>query len=299
MAERFGGRFSPDNARPPEDGSAPPPAPGPLAGQRPRRAGARINLLFLAPAVFLFTAFLGTPVELATNLAAFAILTLATWLTRAGIAAEAAYDARNVARRPAFPRKIFGSVLTGLGLGVGGYAAGQGLVNPAIFAVLGAGLHFMAFGPDPLRDKGMSGIDRAEGERVRRAVDEAEAHLAAMADAIRRAGDRKLEARVARFSAAARAMFRRVEEDPRDLAASRKYLGVYLMGARDATVKFADLYAQNRDAGARKDYEALLDDLEANFAGQSQKLLLNDRTALDIEIEVLRERLSREGVRAG
>lgn len=296
MAERFGGRYSLDNARTP-DPVPPTEAPPPFAGKRRRRAGFRVNLLFVAPFLFLIPAFTGTPVELLTNLSAFAALLLAAWLTREGVLAQEAYDARSLARRPAFPRKIFGSILTGLGLGAAGLAPGASLANPAIFAVLGAGLHFLSFGADPLRDKGMTGTDRAENDRVRRAVDEGEAHLAAMLDAIRRAGDRRLEGRVERFAATARAMFRRVEEDPRDLTASRKYLGVYLMGARDATVKFADLYARDRDAAARADYEALLNDLEANFAAQSQKLLGNDRTALDIEIGVLRERLGREGVR--
>ena len=294
MAERFGGRYSPDGT-PPGDGR--PQAAPPFAGKRPRRAGARINLLFLAPVLFLVTAFTGTPVALATHLGAFAILTLATWLTREGIRAEEAYDARTVARRPAFPRKIFGSLLTGAGLALGGFAPGAGLLDPIIFAVLGAGLHFLAFGPDPLRDKGLAGVDRAETDRVRRAVDTGEAYLAEMRDAIRRAGDRRLEARVDRFATAAQGMFRRIEGDPGDLAASRRYLTVYLMGARDATVKFADLYSRQRDAGARADYEALLDDLEKNFTAQTQKLLLNDRTSLDVEIEVLRERLGREGVR--
>ena len=91
-------------------------------------------------------------------------------------------------------------------------------------------------------------------------------------------------------------MFRTIENDPRDLTAARKYLSVYLMGARDATVKFADIYARSRDAGARADYIALLDDLEANFTGKTQKLLIEDRSDLTVEIDVLRERLAREGV---
>jgi hypothetical protein len=33
--------------------------------------------------------------------------------------AEAAYDARRIARRPAIPRKLFGGILTGLGLAIG------------------------------------------------------------------------------------------------------------------------------------------------------------------------------------
>ena len=111
--------------------------------------------------------------------------------------------------------------------------------------------------------------------------------------------DPAMERRVDVFAATARKMFRMVESDPRDLTAARKYLTLYLMGARDATVKFADIYARNRDAAARADYEALLSDLEANFAGQTKALLADDRTDLTIEIEVLRERLQREGVKPG
>ena len=158
-------------------------------------------------------------------------------------------------------------------------------------------MHLFAFGLDPLRDKGVDGIDTFQTDRVARAVDEAERHLSAMSQAITRAGDRRLEARVEQFKTTARTLFRTVEEDPRDLTAARKYLSVYLLGARDATIKFADIYGRNRDAQAKADFTALLDDLEGNFAARTEKLLLDDRSDLDIEIEVLRDRLQREGVR--
>ena len=141
-------------------------------------------------------------------------------------------------------------------------------------------------------------ISVVESERVARAVEAAEEHLARMSDAILLAQDRSLERKVSEFQTSARAMFRQVEDDPRDLTAARKYLSVYLEGASDATVKFADLYSRGRDAKARSDYIALLDDLSENFNARRQDLLRDDRTALDVEIEVLRERLEREGVRA-
>ncbi|MEM6322317.1 MAG: 5-bromo-4-chloroindolyl phosphate hydrolysis family protein, partial [Pseudomonadota bacterium] len=159
------------------------------------------------------------------------------------------------------------------------------------------GLHQLAFGPDPLSDKGAEGIDSFQTDRVARAVTEAEKHLDAMADAILRAQDRGLERRVETFQGTVREMLRTIEDDPRDLTGARKYLSVYLLGARDATVKFADIYARDRDAKARADYEALLSDLEANFTAQTEKLLTDNRSDLDIEIEVLRDRLAREGVR--
>jgi hypothetical protein len=92
-------------------------------------------------------------------------------------------------------------------------------------------------------------------------------------------------------------MIRTVEEDPRDLSDAKKYLVIYLMGARDATVKFADLYKRQRDATARSDYEALLTDLETNFAARTTQMLQGGREDMDLEIKVLRDRLSREGVR--
>ena len=47
----------------------------------------------------------------------------------------------------------------------------------------------------------------------------------------------------------------------------------------------------------KADYTALLDDLEANFTAKNQALLSDNRTDLDIEIDVLRDRLQREGIR--
>ena len=174
--------------------------------------------------------------------------------------------------------------------------AGHGVLAAMIFAGLGLGLHLAAFGIDPLKNKGVEGIDTFQQDRVARAVDEAEDHLAVMTDHLAALRDRKLDARLERFAATARDMFRIVEEDPRDLTASRRYLGVYLLGARDATIKFAELYGRAADATARAEFVALLDDLEQGFSARSDKLLLDDKTSLDVEIEVLRERLAREGV---
>ncbi len=287
MADRFGGKYSPDrSAQTPQ-----PPA------QRRRRAGARVNLLFLVPGILVLTAFQQEPLGMALDLAGFGTLMLAAWLTREGLLAEDAFEARRVAKRPAIPRKIFASVLTGAGLAIAGLDPATFLpLNPILFAVLGTTLHFMSFGADPLKDKGVSEGSAFQTDRVARAVDEAERHLAAMRDAIRGAGIPALSRRVDQFSETARHMFRVVEDDPRDLTGARKYLGVYLLGARDATSQFADLYARNRNEEARADYEALLDDLETTFTARTNKMLLDDKSSLDVEIEVLRDRLAREGV---
>lgn len=296
MAQRFGGKFSPN----PQDRPAPgqtQPAPAPAAPSRDQRRARSLGIFALA---FLIPAFWGDAQQLVLSLAAGGTLLAAAWMTREGARAAEAFDARKVARRPALPRKILGAALTGGALFLGGLAqhpagaASANLFNPALLALAGLALHLLAFGLDPLRDKGTAGIDSFQTDRVARAVDEAEAHLAAMSNAILRAKDRSLETRVARFAETARQLFRTVEADPGDLTAARKFLSVYLMGARDATAKFADLYAQNRSTQARADYEALLNDLETTFASRTTALLAGGHTDLDVEISVLRDRLKLE-----
>lgn len=290
MAKRFGSRFSPqpstgrplDPVRPPQR---------PVAPRHPLQSRSRWITIMAVP--FLLAAFGQDPAGLVAHLLAFGGVAAGMALTREGLQAEAEYDARPVARRPAIPRKLFGGILAGLGLAVGSYApdaaAGAGLIGMA-----GLALHWLAFGSDPMRDKGMEGVDSLAQDRAHRLLAEAEAHLKAMEDAILRTGDRRLEARVAMFTASARALFARIEQAPGDVSAARRYLGVYLQAARDATAKFADLYAQTRDPRARQDYETMLTDLETRFEQRREALVQGDRASLDIEIGVLRERLDRE-----
>lgn len=291
MAQRYGGEFSPNGQ--PKQGT---PARRPFDGHEPARSAGRVNFLFLAPLPLAIRAFFQPPAEMALTLVAFGLLIVSAWLTRDGVIAHQAYDARKIARRPAIPRKLFGSALTGVGLAFVGLASAAPL-NAVIFGMLGTVLHLVAFGPDPLKNKGAEGVDEFQTDRVARAVGEAEKHLTAMREAIARIRNRRVEARLDQFIATARDMFRTVEDDPRDLTSARKYMGVYLLGARDATAKFVDIHLRDPHGGALADYETLLDDLEANFAAKTKQFLKDDRSDLDVEIEVLRERLAREGVR--
>ncbi|WP_179380618.1 5-bromo-4-chloroindolyl phosphate hydrolysis family protein [Jannaschia marina] len=291
MARRFGGQFSP-GAKPGERG---PTAPAP-ALKAPLRGRARTSILMALAVIPVGTAFFADgALGLAGGIAAGAAMFSGALLTREGLKAEAAWAERRIARRPALPRKIFGAVVLGLGVML---ATGIGPAG-AVYGLVAIALHLVSFGIDPMSDKGMEGVDAFQTERVARSIEEAEKHLAAMQDAVLRAKDREATGRVERLSGKARAMFRTVEDDPRDLSSARKFLGVYLMGARDATVKFADIYAANRDPAAKAEYFKLLDDLERGFDAKRETLLVSDRTDLDVEIEVLRDRLKADGLPTG
>lgn len=299
MAQRFGGKYSPAGSSQPQTTR---PDGRPTSGSRIASTaqidpvGLRANLMFVPAALLVLFSLFGGASTLVVGLIGAAIWTAAAVLLREGLKAEAAYTSRKVAKRPALPRKILAALLCGMGGAVGAFASEPSLLTATLYGAACTSLHLAAFGLDPLRDKGAEGIDEFQSARVARVVEEAEAYLAAMKDAVLRARDRQVELRVDQFQSVARTLCRTVEDDPRDLTAARKYLTVYLMGARDATVKFADIYARSQNVEARADYLALLDDLEQNFAARTEALLVEDRGDLTVEIDVLRARLEREGV---
>ncbi len=256
--------------------------------------------MFLLPLPLLFAGLgaigRGSPVEMAGELGGFVGLMLSAWLLNEGLRAEEEYDARAVARPPAIPRKLFGAVLTGLSVAAVGIVDGAGVAGSVVFGAVAALAQVVAFGLDPMRKKGIEGADEFASERVARAIDQAEALVRQTAEAAKRFDDRPLEARVDRLCDQAHEVFRAVERDPRDLGRARTFLSVYLLGLRDATVKFADMWERSRDAAARAAYESLLTDLETSFGAQRTHLLEEDRSGLDIEIAVLRERLQQDGL---
>lgn len=298
MARRYGGDFSPGGAGGPRDSSRRPP----LSGVPVRRWTARLTLVSVAAFPMLIAGILelgsGNPLRALGELAAFAGMASGVWLTREGLKAEDAFTARTVAHPPRAPRKIAGAVAMGIGVTLGAAVGWDlGLIQGALYGALATAAHLTAFGLDPLRAKGLAEHSDFDRDRVAGAVDKAETLLADLIAQAGRVRDRTVTARVESFAAAARDMFRRIEADPRDLAGARRYLGVYLSGARDATAQFADLWTRTPDTTAREDYLALLDDLELQFEAKSATLIENDRSALDIEIDVLRDRLKQEGVR--
>ncbi len=302
MAQRYGGKHSPQTDEPRVEAKTPH-----LPKFRDRRASnvsLWARLMFFAPLPLLFAGIgeirrADDPLSVIIELGGFAALMLAAWLLNEGIRAEQAYDARKVAKPPSFPRKLVSAGIVGVTVALVVASANQsGLLAGIPFGIVATAAHVLGFGLDPMRRKGLEGVNEFETERIAAAVEKAEGIVAQIKDAARRIGDRRLEARIDRLCESARQVFRAVEEDPRDLPRARKFMTVYLMGARDATAKFADVYRNSSNAEARADYEALLTDLETSFSKHREELLLEDRSDLDIEIEVLRERLKQEGLTA-
>ncbi len=303
-SKRFGGRYSPDGeTTASNDGAASPRVKDahPFRGRQAKSVSIRALALFFLPTPLLFAAFSdissGNALGMGADLVAYAALILGAWLLRDGLAVESAYNARASAKPPAFPRKTVAAGLAGLGVGIATFFGwGLGIIETAVFGAAATGAHLAAFGLDPMKSKGLEGVSSAEAERVHEALAKAEALITETHAAAESLRDRAITTRIDRLCAAAREVLRSVEEDPRDLRRARKFLSVYLKGARDAAVKYAHARERGDDPAITREFTLLLTDLEASFTAQREKLLLDDRADLEVEIEVLRERLKQDGV---
>ena len=309
-AQRFGGQYSPGNkgGGNPSSGATPP--PNKFRNRKASSVDVRTLAMFVLPTPLLFAAFgamsSGSAFALVVLLVAYAALMLGAWLLREGQRAEAAFNERTIARPPAFPRKLCAAGLAGIGVflgqlynsDAGGILAATGaLIQAGIFAVIAAGAHVMAFGTDPMKAKGdMPNLSDAERERVTDAIDKAEEKLKTIEALAHRMRDREIDDRVTRLNATVREMIQIVEEDPRDMSRARRYLGLYLKGAMDATQKYADKHERLADPKLREDYLSLLSDLQEGFEKGKASLLIDDRNELEVKMEVLRERLDQENV---
>lgn len=292
-AKKFGGQYSPGG-----HGTAAPSAPRPDRQPNKVRADFAAGLLFLLPTPLLFSAIGslmgGAVFGAGVDLLAYACLMLGAWLVREGQKAEAAYHAREIAKPPALPRKLAAAAMAAAGVGLATWLGwGQGLFTALGFAALAGGAHVLAFGLDPMKSKGIE-THGVLGEQAAEALDTARERLENIERMSGGLGDGEITGRVGKLMGAVREMLSMIERDPRDLSRARRYLTVYLKSAEDATQK----YAAARKAGIGEDqrdaYLGLIAELEASYDRGREMLLADDKIDLEVEIEVLRERLQQE-----
>jgi 5-bromo-4-chloroindolyl phosphate hydrolysis protein len=273
----------------------------PLAPGAPGRAWLlRIAPLMLAvPLVWgLLSGNVGDVVALAVGLV---VIYLGTFLLESGLAKEAEYHARDLANAPRPPRKLLGAIVVAVGVfacSLGASGAGVAL-SLLLGALAGVGC-LMAYGMDPARNKGLAPeLARKAGvktEQVIQAVTEAEGKLREIEQLARGLHNRELTARVGRIVAQARAVLAQIEKDPSDLRRARRFLVTYLDGTRDVVRKYTEQQQDLAETELAANFRHVLETIERVFTEQEQVLKRNETMDLEVQIEVLRTQLEREGV---
>ncbi len=268
------------------------------SGQFPSPKGL---LMFLLPLPVLFAAIAslarGSLSDLLGDAAGYALFLAGALLLRRGLLSEAEYDRRRIAKAP-WPLKTLGGGAIALATGVTAWlGVGQNPVIALVFgltALLGC---YLSYGFDPRAAKRFTDWDGVDTtDRVLEALTQAEASIAAIEQSTRNIRNAELNSRLRRIVALARQILKLLEEDPRDLRRARKFLNVYLDGARQVTEGYAKTHGRVAAPELEDNFRRVLVTIEEVFTEQQQKLLESDVSDLDVQIEVLTTQLKREGV---
>jgi len=270
-------------------------------GGSPRYRGRRLGLALAALGPLAFAAVghaLGHPAALAVDLAAGAMVLAGLFLLGEGLRAEDEWLARPSARRPRLPLKLAAALLVGLAAALAAMAtAGFGVA--AALGALVASLHVAAFGADPLRDKVAPGAEpgaalRAAGHaaRGRQALTEIEATVEAL-------GDPALARAAERLGAAVRHLLDLLDSQPETLVLLRAHAGPILTGARDATLRLAELWPGAGRAAAREEWIVFAADLTRSCAEQTHAARMMAGHRMKLEIEAVRAQMAARARKPG
>ena len=234
------------------------------------------------------------------SLALFALFILGAELMRRGIAKSWDFKARKVALAGGAPLKTMGAVVIGAATFATAFLAADQSLPAAIAIGLGALLGlFLTYGLDARGAKGVAADAGITAAEVNEALTEARGRIGALEEAGKRlqgAAAYELRQKIRDVVAAAGKVLHLIEEDPRDLRRARKFLNVYLDSAKTVTENYAATSTKSHSPEMETKFKAVLDDLKTTCEEQYKKLLENDTLDLDAQIEVLKTRLTREGL---
>lgn len=234
------------------------------------------------------------------GLGAIAALQLAAYCLRRGRDAAAEYAARAITRAPP-PWKLAGHLSVGL---AGFLLVWLADAQPLVLGLAAGGLmgfaSSLAYGIDP---RGAKGLDAATAERaglrtetVLAALEEARGKIRAIRAEAAGLHSRELKERLARITTSADAVLQQIERDPRDLRRARRFLVTYLDGTRDVVAGYRAQQHDLAETPLAANFRHVLETVEKVFAEQQEILKRNETLDLEVQIDVLKTQLEREGV---
>lgn len=268
---------------------------------RRRRLGLRGTLLYLLPLplplaglVALASGDFGGAVA---ALGAFAAIVGGAYLNRRGLREQLLAPERRFSRPDTLPYGYLGAALvaTGTGLAAGGVVGHDAFVSTTFALLAAVGFHLSYPLPSPRRLLERP-VSAASDTRVRSALERAEGRILAIELAAEGIGNPELEQRLRRIAAQGRGILDLIAGRPGELSRAHKFLNVYLEGAERVASRYAQTHRVARSRTLESSFRNVLAEIEAVFERQRTLLLAHDMDDLDVQIEVLRKQLEREGL---
>lgn len=264
----------------------------------PRRKGA---LLWVLPLPLLLASMIslgaGRLDHFLAEATGFGLFMTAAWLTRRGIRADYEPPQTRFARRGRWPWKVLGGTLTALAAGLTAlFAVGHGPAISLAFAVVAAIGFQLAYRIEPLGTQPALATGDESTRRVAEALAEAEGRLLDLERTAAAMTNPELKARLERLGTQGRGILDQIADRPTDLYRARKFLNVYLEGVQQVAEGYARTHRRADSLELEQNFRNVLVTVEEVFAEQRQRLLESDVLDLDIQIEVLKKQLEREGI---
>ena len=236
-----------------------------------------------------------------TALTAHILGWIAAAMIRRGVQAEQEFNKKKIAYAPKVPRKLLGFLIIGGSFfAVSWLAAGNNILLSALAGAIAFAVLIYGYGFDPKNDKIIPEDVAAKAglrtERIVEALREAEDKIATIETDARKIKNRELKDRLSRICFNARAVVARIEEDPRDLERSRKFLVTYLEGTQRVVSMYAKQQDDHTGSTLHENFRNVLTTIEDTFEQQERRLLDNNAQELDVEIDILRVQMEKEGV---
>jgi 5-bromo-4-chloroindolyl phosphate hydrolysis protein len=268
-----------------------------------QRYSPRGLLLYFLPIALIPATFIalgeGHVLKVLVNAAGFALYMLAAVCLRRGVQAEYVYHKSRIAGPPNPPLKTIAAAIAALATGmVAWLGVGHSLPAGMLFAS-GAFLGmYLRYGFDPRAEKRkITAAYGYSGDEIRQALEDSSRVIRGIEQANGRIRNAELNRRIERICDIADDILADIAADPRNFRRARKFLNVYLDGARQVTEGYAETHRQTTSEELEQNFRNVLETIESTFQEQHQKLLEEDAFDLDVKIEVLNTQLKREGIR--
>ncbi len=234
----------------------------------------------------------GNLLGIIVNASGFALYVFAAWCLRKGLQAESP-----ITRTPKLPLKMLAAIITALATGMIAWLGAQQTLPVALMFAGGAFLGmYLSYGFDLRQKKMIADAQGYSGDEILRMLEESSLIIRSIEQANDKIRNTELNQRIENICAIADRILAEIESDPRDIRRARKFLNVYLDGARQVTEGYARTHQQTQSGQLEQNFRNVLETIETVFQEQHQKLLEEDVFDLDVKIEVLTTQLKREGI---
>ncbi len=229
--------------------------------------------------------------------AAFGLIAAGASLNRRGILEELVAPERRFTRSWRLPHKYLAALSVAAGTMLAAYAAvGQDAWVSVTFGLLAVlGLH-MAYRLPRLQAVLGSSHQFVSDKPLHKALVEAELRILAIDKAALRLGNRELEKRLQMIAGQGREILEQIVARPDERFRARKFLNVYLEGAERVASRYSKTHRLARGGELEQNFRNVLVEIERVFERQLKQLAEHDVFDLDVQIDVLRKQLKREGI---